>query len=151
MSLVTYNPLLRSSSPFRQSGSGQACGHSHAFFPVSYSGISVNIQDLAPSCAGFLFGEPLAYPYPCQWAVPGGWAVGAIGGSSHGVSLNVCSQVWPTLLGPWQVRDGSRSRLEVLLFLGLGQSGNELRVELKWGLPPSHSTQGLPSGIPKPM
>lgn len=95
MFLVTYNPLLRSSSPFRQSGSGQACGHSHAFFPVSYSGISVNIQDLAPSCAGFLFGEPLAYPYPCQWAVPGGWAVGAIGGLlmvSLSMSVPRCGQ-----------------------------------------------------------
>lgn len=66
----------------------QACGHSHTFLPVSYSGISVNIQDLAPSCAGFLFGEPLAYPYPRYWAVPGGWALGATGGLLM-VSLNV--------------------------------------------------------------
>lgn len=33
-----------------------ARGHWPASLPFSHSGISVNIQDLAPSCAGFLFG-----------------------------------------------------------------------------------------------
>lgn len=32
-------------------------GHLPTSPSLSHSGISVNIQDLAPSCAGFLFGE----------------------------------------------------------------------------------------------
>jgi hypothetical protein len=54
----------------------QTCSHLPAFFLlVSHSGISVNIQDLAPSCAGFLFGEnilltPALYPLLASRAVP---------------------------------------------------------------------------------
>lgn len=72
------------------------------------------------------------------------------GRSSHGVSLHVLFTGVANTAGALAGKGGSRSRLEVLLFLGLGQSGNELRAELKWGLP--HLTQpGLPSGIPKSM
>ncbi|XP_033623011.1 solute carrier family 17 member 9 isoform X2 [Fukomys damarensis] len=44
----------------------------------NHSGISVNIQDLAPSCAGFLFGEGAAYP-SCGVANTAGALAGVVG------------------------------------------------------------------------
>uniref|UniRef100_A0A8C0TPM6 Voltage-gated purine nucleotide uniporter SLC17A9 n=1 Tax=Canis lupus familiaris TaxID=9615 RepID=A0A8C0TPM6_CANLF len=83
----------------------------------NHSGISVNIQDLAPSCAGFLFGESRA-PLERHVAVPrpgighpslaprlGPQGLPPAGGPPVTIPPS-CSQVWPIPPGPWQVRDG---------------------------------------------
>lgn len=141
---MTYNPHYVLAAP-----SGQAEVATPVpltCLPVSCSGISVNIQDLAPSCAGFLFGEPLAYPasfLPLPVGYPRWLGCRATGGLLM-VSLPTisCLQVWPTLQGPWQVRGGSRPRPRGSLVLWLGQLVHELGL----GVKVEHKPQDGPRG-----